>query len=129
MKSVKLDEKTVLNINKVIKGFGMSRKGAVNLILRNLSRDDIFLYMKREQGEDWEPATFEEVDDDEELEVVFEGEDEDEDDWKEESEEDFEVEEFSLVEIKRKRLELDAIKANIISKEDIKGYVDENYTD
>ena len=155
MKSVKLDEKTVLNIEKITKGFGMSRKGTVNLVMSNLVRADIYIYMKREEGEDWEPATFEEVDEDEELEIDWEEEDDDDEDVEEESKEENDPLKFSPTDEDMKptskedmeyyanrdekigtreissankrsnQLKLDAIKAGFVSEEDINSYVEQ----
>ncbi len=129
MKSVKIEEKGDLIVKKLAKKDRMSIKELVNMVLENLTHDDVVMFRERDQGVTTKRVIDEsykiesEEDEEEELDVEWEEEDD------EDSEEDYEVEGFSPSEITRKRLELDAIKANIISKEEIEGYVDENYTD
>ncbi len=133
MKNVKLEEKTVLNIEKVTKGFGMSRKGVVNLVLRNLSKDDVFMYLKRESGVIFDSPK---ADEDEEYdEIEFEEDDEDdvEVDWEKEEGEEFEInsdldeedddEKISPSERNILQLKLDAMKAGFVTAEEIDLFV------
>jgi len=127
MKTIKIEDEAIKNLEKIIKGFGMSKKGCVNMLLRNLQKDDIFLFMKREINIEWEPVEFEDNDDDFEVEIPDDDDDDDEPYIEEGSDEETQDQEFSPAEIKRKQLELEAIKANFISKEEREDYIDENY--
>jgi len=127
MKTIKIEDEAIKNLEKTIKGFGMSKKGCVNMLLRNLQKDDIFLFMKREINIEWEPVEFEDNDDDFEVEIPDDDDDDDEPYIEEGSDEETQDQEFSPAEIKRKQLELEAIKANFISKEEREDYIDENY--
>ncbi|KKL77632.1 hypothetical protein LCGC14_2032950 [marine sediment metagenome] len=129
MKTIRIEEEADLKLKKLAKEFRMSKKSMVNMILENLVAVDVEMFQKRDRG--GIPNII--MKNDEGEDDVIEFEDTDEEDFEieidEEDEEDYEVEGFSPAEIQRKQLKLAAIKANIISEEDIGEYVDENYRD
>ena len=133
MRTVKLEEKTALNKEKVTKGFGMSKKGAVNLVLRNLSRDDIFMYMKRESGvifespkadedEDWDEIEFDD-DDNNDVEFEEEGDEEEERGYFDGAVRVVDLKEKNPAERRTSQLKLDAMKAGFVTEEEIDLYV------
>ena len=125
MKSIRLEEGADLKLKELAKEFRMSKKNMVNMILENLNASDVEMFQKRDRGGipdvevendegEWDVIEFEDDDDEEE-----------ENPYEDEAEEHTIDQEFSPAEIKRKQLELAAIKAGFVSNQEREDYMDE----
>lgn len=90
MKTVKVEEKGNEVLRKLAKKFRISKKEMVNMVLENLTEEDVLMIQRRDRAVGVSVGVEEEDDDDDKIE--FEGYDEDGNEIDEDDEQEYEEE-------------------------------------